>query len=336
MRTHSHLVSISILAGSLLAPVARGGYISQSSIVDGGAMVNACAGSQAFSGLPTPGATSLGGATDQFVTCNNQAVASGTVSQSASNSGSYQGTPFSNSASATAALGQIHISATNSGAAITTFAGAIADAGFNDSITVNSPNVTLSNGLLHLEFQFDGTMSASGAGARGMFEVAAYMNHFVMNPYGGNAAAYTEFLSLNNTHNPGIGFSFDSMMIARGVYDDGTNTDFPNYNATEIVTFVFPLVSASPIEIGIWANLIAGENASGGGNTLNSTSVDFSHTISYLGAYVTQNGQVVNGVTYSSAGGFDYSNPVVPEPATWTLGIAAAGLAGVAKLRRRA
>lgn len=282
-----------------------------------------------------------GGTSDAYVNCQAASSLPGSMAlASASNSGSQNGHPFSNSASASGSTGTIKISASNSGSAAVTFPGAVANAGWNDQITITGGTGT---GIWIVPIQVNGQMDAVGSGASGAFEVAAYQNYNVLQPYGNslNSTAFSQFNALNVTHNGTIYSSWDFQMVAFGVTDYGPSdpASLQHLTVDRVIYFAVPFTFGTPFELGIYAEVGAGERAAGGSTIQNSTQLDFSHTITWdgKGVVIPTGGTSTTDFNIASASGFDYSrgvNSPVPEPSA---GVALAlGLGTLGLLKRRA
>ena len=176
----------------------------------------------------------------------------------------------------------------------------------------------------------------------GTFEVAAYQNYNYLQPYGNtlHSDAYTDFNNLNTTHNGTVYSSWDFQMVAFGVTDWGPTdpASLQHLTVNRVVYFAVPFTYGTPFELGIYAELGAGERAHGGDNTLNTTTLNFSHTITWGGK-----GQVIptgdpstTNFSLASTSGFDYSHAVAPEPSTVAGLVLGLGSLGLLKRRRSA
>jgi hypothetical protein len=324
---------------------AQAAGLGQGTTPAGAAFASAAAGDQSFSGLGPPGDAVMGGISSQYINVQaNTSSVGGTASASASNAGSSNGHTFTNSASATASIGTIRLSANNDGLAAVPFPGGAANAGWNDSFSLSGGGTNGTTGIWVVPIVVNGSMSATGNGASGLFQVAAYSNYNWLQPYGSaiNAQAYNTFTALNTTHNGSdISTSWDYQMVGFGVVNYGPSD--PSTVATLTVTnrvlnFAIPFTWGSSFEAGFYANLLAGERASGASTVQNQAGLDFSHTLTWGGpGYVIGAGGNITSFNIASISGFNYNIPsAVPEPETYVMMLAGLGLLGfVARLRRQ-
>lgn len=329
-----------LLLATLIAPCAHSAILGQGTTAAGAAFASAASGNQAFSSLGQPGDAIMGGVSTQYVNAQTSTSAvGGTASASASNSGSANGYPFSNHASGSATLGTIKLSASNNGSTATAFPGGSANAGWNDMFTLTGGGANGTTGIWITPIVLNGSMSAIGNGASGTFQVAAYKNYNVLQPYGNalNSQAYNAFTSLNTTHNGSDKYSsWDYQMAGFGVVDYGpsdTDTLQTLTVTNRVINFAIPFTWGTAFEAGFYANLMAGERASGGFAGQNTTNLDFSHTLTWGGpGYVIGNGGNITNFNIASTSGFDYSSAAVPLPATlWLFGSGLIGLLGMAQ-----
>jgi hypothetical protein len=186
-------------------------------------------------------------------------------------------------------------------------------------------------------------MSATGNGASGLFQVAAYNNYNSLQPYGAaiNAQAYSTFTALNTTHNGSdIWTSWDYQMVGFGVINYGPSdpSTLPTLTVTNrVINFAIPFTWGSSFEAGFYANLMAGERASGGSTVQNQTMLDFSHTLTWGGpGYVIGAGGNVTNFGIASTSGFNYNMPAaIPEPETYAMMVAGLGLMGFVARRKK-
>lgn len=331
-----------LLAATLITPCAHAAILGQGTTAAGAAFASAAAGDQAFSSLGQPGDAILGGVTTQYVNAQTSTSAiGGTATATASNAGSANGYPFSNNAFGSATPGTIKLSAHNNGSTAVPFPGGSANAGWNDQFTLTG-GVNGTTGIWVAPIVLNGSMSAIGNGASGTFQVAAYKNYNVLQPYGTaiNAQAYNTFTSLNTTHNGSdIWSSWEYQMAGFGVVDYGPSDSGTLQTLTvtnRVINFAIPFTWGTSFEAGFYANLMAGERASGGFVGQNTSNLDFSHTLTWGGpGYVIGSGGNVTNFNIASASGFNYGSAAVPLPAAlWLFGSGLVGLAGVARKRK--
>ena len=117
---------------------------------------------------------------------------------------------------------------------------------------------------------------------------------------------------------------------------DGPDTLTQNNDA---VFFALPVVWGTPIELGIYGLVLAGEDASALDTSANGAAASFQDTISYGGpgyAYDTDsNGNIVGGpvdVTLIQDAGINYNTSYAPMPEPGALPVLGVALLGVALL----
>jgi PEP-CTERM motif-containing protein len=305
--------------------------VGQASTPSGAAFVNACAGSQAFGGIPWPGDAFNNGATDSYVNCNYAASSvGGSATVNASNSGSYFGYGFSNSASASASPGALHLGGNNDASSPTEFSGSAANVGYNDTVTISGGTGT---GIWVVPFYIDGTLSSTGAGSGSSLWMTAYKNNTQIDAYGANTAAYNLFNSINTTHNGDIGSSWDREAIAWGTSGSGLTS----MTIGQFVYFAIPITFGTSFEYGIYAE-IWNTQSSGGYSGPTVESADFNHTIAYAaGSYVVQGSTIIGNltITSSASSGINYSESLVTIPEPGTICLVLLGAAALAVRRRK-
>jgi hypothetical protein len=304
----------------------------QGSTPVGSAFAEACAGIGFSSPLQpgnawVPGINGAGGAT----ICNSASGAA--PNQGASNTGvkaPYQ--PYADNASATGTIGQLHLQATHSGNTSYFLPEAYADAGWNDLVTAFDPlNPLLPNGtagVMVSGIQVSGNFTAAGPSSLTSGFVEIFQNGGTVTA--NDAAAYAAFLALNpNAVSNGCsGPAWSPEMVGWGA-SSRTNT-CQTVNANTTVWFVLPVTIGQQYQIGIWADISAGEGSDAGTATpvdgpQDTASADMSHTILWAGTnYFISGGQTYTDVTLTSASGFNYNvaatdTAAVPEPSTTTL-----------------
>jgi len=300
--------------------------LGQGTTLAGAVFVNACAGSQAFGSSPWAGDAFNGGATDSFVNCSSaSSVVGGSASVSASNSGSYFGHGFNNDASASAAPGILHAGANNNASNASQFAGAAANVGFNDTLTVGGGSGT---GVLILPFFVDGSLSAGGFSGGADLTITAYKNFNQIDAYGANTAAYNLFNSLNTTHNGDVFSSWDREAIEWGT----SANDINSMLIGQWVDMAIPITFGQSFEYGIYAEVYMTQSSGSyfGPTTQNA---NFLHTIAYgAGSYVMQGANKITDLNFSgTSAGIDYTQSLVgiPEPASLLLCLLGAGALAV-------
>ncbi len=334
--------------------------LGQATTASGDAFVSACAGN-GLSGINQIGDAVNGGQSYsagsapglQAGTCGFQEsptpgaqATTGTIT----GSGSFEGNTYSNSATATATPTTIHLNAQNSGSTGTDFAGASAQGGFNLTRTPTG-GPTGTQAIEEIKVHVDGTLAASGSGAGAQLQLQLYVNGSPLQPYGSaiNATAYSSFIAANSAFNPttnstqvGVGsiyFSWDSQMQPYWAVGD-SSTD-STITVSQDVFFFVPVTFGTPIELGIYADTLAGENANGSPDGANSASVEFANTITWdgLGETLNADGSVDTGANFAFntvSGQPDYNQSFytdAPEPLS--LGTFGVGLAALGLLRRR-
>jgi hypothetical protein len=319
-----------MIATCLLPVAGQAGILGQATTPSGAAFVNACAGSQVFSGLPAAGEAFNGGVTDQYVNCNfATSLIGGAATVSANNSGSYGQYGFSNDATASASVGVLHLGGHNDASAATTFAGSSANAGFNDTITIGGGS---GQGIWIAPFYVDGALSSLGGGGKAQLWITAYQNFTQLDMYGNNSAAYQAFAAKNQLSNGDISSSWDTMAMAFGASGDG----LVSMTVGRYVYFAMPITFGVAFEYGIYANFALGQSASVFSGQFHETA-DFNHTIGWGGGgYVIQGSNVISNPTYTSLAGINYSLPLAPSPEPASFGLVLLSAAGIlAAVRRR-
>jgi hypothetical protein len=186
-----------------------------------------------------------------------------------------------------------------------------------------------------------------GLGADGILSIAAFEGHNFIQQDGNstNLAAYDTFLALDTPLYRGSpsGSSWDFENVEWRVDDYGPTDPetLQSLTVNDKIFFAIPFTWGTPFDVGFFANVEAGELASGAGTTPNTTTLDFHDTVGWGGpGYVETNGGAgpkTTTFTISSLTGADYGAPygAAPEPATWTTVLAGLALAGAALRRRR-
>jgi hypothetical protein len=306
-------VYLGLLAG---AAVAQAGQVTTPI---GDAFAEACAGNgSSFLGSVNPGTDINGGVSTASVNCATQ-VSALAAPNPQSNGGSVFGNPWNNSAAATAAVGQFHLGAQNSGSGATDFSSGETEGGWNDTFTINPNDPNLINvigntALWVTEVHIDGHLQSNGEGAMSLFQVAAFQNH---NALTGNA--FNTFASRNQTHNGPIQAGWDFEMSAFETNDAGLGNPFTldSMDVNTTVFFVFPVTFGVAFEGGFFGIAGAGEAYSGGPAVANTSSIDFSHTVTWdgPGLLIGSDNQTYTGFTVTSGSGFNYNEAFgAPEP----------------------
>ena len=320
MLRNSVLASLALVS---LSGLAQGAQIGQATTPVGAAFASGCAGFGNGSN-PTPGPYEVNYFASTM-TCNGGSSAvGGSVSGTASSSGTVQNgntaNNYSNSATASASVGVLRLYAISDGSTATRFSGSIANAGYNDRVTIGGGS---GDAYWVLPFHIEGMMTAPNLRGVGDFKIAAYKNQSLLGLTSGNT--YPIFSGLNSTHYGSASANIQTEVISYGVTNYGPND--PSTYATLAVDhtrfMVIPFTFGVSFEYGIWANASANEGSSASFSLGQSvTTVDFGNTIAYAGgAYAIGAGNsTISNLTYTSASGFDYQNAASPEPATWLLG----------------
>jgi hypothetical protein len=231
----------------------------------------------------------------------------------------------------------------HSGSADYFFPEGYADAGWNDVMTAKIPGLADGqSGNWVIPINIAGTLATSGPGARSGAAIEIFQNGIDIQSYGGKyTAAYNEFAALNTVSNGCIGPSWSQEIVAWG--SSGTDSACQNLNVVTTVDFVLPAVVGQQYEIGIWADISAGEGSAGlppPGTPLDVASADLSHTILWGGPGYFINdadGQVYD-VDITSGSGYDYNVAATdtsdtPEPSSALLVLGGIVLIFVSRLR---
>jgi hypothetical protein len=312
---------------ALLLLRAGAALAGQASVPIGFGFANACAGNQYFGSLPNPG-DGFSTTTDAYMTCNTSMLA--TAAANAANSGVTNSVAWNNTASAFAEPGVIKVGATNTGAAITAFSGGAAYGGWNDTLVNNNGT---GDAIWLIPIHVEGTLTATGTGALTRMGIAVYKNNNFLQPYGStiNSNAYAQFLSQNGgpsgVRNSVIAFSWDYQGAWFGADDYVGGGALPSYSLDRDIYFAIPITYGVPFTFGLYMGGLAGENASGGDPTVNSTVFDFTHTVTWGGPGFLLDADGNNPTAasgFQSASTFNYNAPYsdpsgVPEPGTAAL-----------------
>jgi hypothetical protein len=327
------------LAAGLLASQAHAG------VPAGAAFTSACAGLGFGGGGVAIDDVAL--LTTGSAHCANQtSVVGGSASSSAANSGTSGGVAFTNAASSSAGPKAIHLNATNSSAVQSAFAAGMANGGFTEQIGITGGTGT---GVWVFPIAVKGTLDATGFGADATLNVAAYQNGLGVGasaPTPGSDVADAIFLALNSPIDRGAitGSSTDLENVAWNAEDRGPTSSLTlqHLAVDDTIWFAVPITFGTSFDLGIFANVRAGEISSGAGTDPESTDLDFHSTIFWGGpGYVITDGgtgPITPDFKITTGTGTDLSTPFsegVPEPAEWTLLLLGFfGLGGVARSRK--
>jgi hypothetical protein len=223
----------------------------------------------------------------------------------------------------------LHAGANNNATNASQFAGAAANVGFNDTLTVGGSTGT---GVLVLPFYLDGFLSASGPSGGSELNITAYKDFNQIDAYGANTAAYNLFNSLNQTHNGDIGSSWDREAIAWGT----SANDIKTMVIGQWIYMTIPITFNQSFEYGIYAEAYMTQSSGAYAGPTNQ-SADFMHTVAYgAGAYVVQGSNTITDLTFSgSDAGIDYTQSLVTIPEPGSVGFVLLGLAAVGRRMRR-
>jgi hypothetical protein len=244
---------------------------------------------------------------------------------SATATASFSGSGVTNATSAQAGMGIIHLSASNDAPNNSSFARAASNAGWNETLNISDPTLNGQPGFMLVDILVNGTLQAAGFAGSAGFDVTGYKDHTQLNIYNG-AGAY-----FNKGNSDGI--STDRQAAVWGVATYGYEWNFASRTVNDAITLAVPITYGQSFTLGIYAYASAGMRSASGVPGNSSTSLDFSHTLTWGGIpAVFYNGTPVTDYTLTSGTGIDWTQPV-PEPATLAL-----LLAGVipALARRRA
>ncbi|GEM_PF-3840857 len=317
-RIRLKLMSFLLAAGALTAGSASADAINVAAATPSGSTyAGVCAGQEAYGSLQNPG-TSIPATipmTEQgFNTCKSETIVGdgATAQQSSFGNGIPNGpitTPFNNQISFTAAVGLLTANATGSGSSEDLFAGAAGGGGWSDAFPWFGQT-----GLLTMDFSVDGLLTESGSSSgEAVMELAPTI--------GGNlltGAPFNAFSAANG--NTGFGGTLESFDFEAGIWT--ADATVHNVLADQTLKFMIPVVHGQMVNFGMWMTFMVA-TGDGGDPTEGMYAVD-PPTVTYAGpgGLVLPGGTTV-GVDSSDFGtsvsGFDYSQPITPEPATLTL-----------------
>ena len=312
-------------------------FAGQSAVANGHSFVSSCSGT-GFGSFAQSGGAVSGGVSSAAQNCAYQVSATigGNASVATSKSGSSFGHNYTSDTHAAAAVGTIHLFAENSGSTSTQFSGSQAVAGWNDSLTI--AGAAGQQGILVIGLAIDGTLTSTGQAADSQFGIEALLNHNILQPYGNaiNATAYNIFHAANSPLNiDDVYYGWDYQM------KPWRETDYSGAKVRAVnqpVTFAIPFTFNVPFTLGIYAQVSAGESASGGYAVDNHSVVDFAHTIKWGGkGFVTNPGGLnpTSNFTIQSLSGFNYNVSAVPEAGSWGMLLAGFGVVGALARRRQ-
>jgi hypothetical protein len=252
---------------------------------------------------------------------------------------------FANNSWASASQGVIHLFSTSNESASTAFVGTVADAGWNDTVTITGGT---GNGLWNVQIFVHGELTADGGYASSaQLQVTAYKNQNRLGQtpgfYTANDSWCSQFVApqcqwYGATEYSSIGYQ-DVVFSAYNA-DTGSNTyPIPTTDKdvliNQVVTFQIPFTYGVSFELGIWADSFAGVGSSGAHPT--DSTANIGNTLYWGGSTVLQadgSGTPSTNFTATGLGGFDYNVAITPEPGCLVLTALALGLAVALGMRR--
>ena len=359
MPVNRHNVA-SLLAGPALALALIGGASSAFAIptgghtvtpFDGSAFTSACAGlGYGGFGFGEDIGNDLGtfGISDEnnnpmacsSGTSNGLTPATASHAYGPANVGNLGGS-FSGSAAGSAQAGLIKLQAANDANMIQRFSGAAANGGWNDSYTVGGGS---GQGLWVVPIHVSGIMNTPLQGSTAILQIIPYLGN---TPIGSvpahRAAALLQYLALNTPTSANVTHAASIEYSSWGAINYGPNDSLTTTQliVNETVNLVIPITYNVPVDLGIFASVLTGEQAQSAGT--GPSDIQFQNTIAWLGAgYVldwdAQNGIGAhnNNITVTAASGVDYTQSFltsVPEPGT--IAILCLGLFGLGMAAHR-
>jgi hypothetical protein len=339
LRVFGLAVAAALLAGQAQA---EGAFSTPA----GASFASACGG-LGFSGGGNAG-DDAAFVTNGPASCTHQtSVVGGTAAAAASASGVSGGVTYANSASSSAGPLAIHLQADNASAVQAAFPAGMANGGFSDEFQLGAANQT-GTGVWVIPINVLGALDASGFGADALLSVAAFQDHQMIIP--GDALHVSAWNTFNALNDPlfrgspsGSSWDFENVEWRAVDYGPSDNQTLTHLAVNDTIFFAVPFTFGQAFDLGVFANVWAGEAASGAGTDPNVTSLNFHNTISWGGpGFVLTNGgdgPAITDFTISSLTGTNYSRPFtegVPEPGAWALLLAGFGLTGAVARRRRA
>jgi len=331
---------LAALALSSAAPALASG--GQSTLASGHGYVSACSGSTLGTFENAGGRI---GVTGPDRTCG-EATSAGTGAAShatltTSSTGPIVAAPgaFTNTATGTASVGTIHLSAENHASTATYFAGAQANGGWNDNITIDNSGLTGTSGIWIFAVHVEGTLAALGNyGASSGFGVEVFKNHAGLLDLGAGIPSYDAFVAANPPLIPSLNIEYGEFEQKNWSYGWGDHGQDVTKMISEDVMFAVPFIYGTEFTLGVFGQVSAGESSASIYFGDNHASADFANTINWVGkGYVVDasgHGPHSTDFSVSSLSNFAYAG-AVPEPAAWTLMLAGFGAVGAAMRRRQ-
>ncbi len=283
-----------------IAVAAYAGYSYATAPTPGG-FVQACVAPTTGGGVPWPGADFAPYFAAPGGVVNEQAF---TLNASATQSAAHTEGNISDSSWGRAGLGFVQARANNSSPNSTWFSMGAANGGWSDTFVVSNALYTGQAGYMQFTLHAKGSLLATGVTGSAIFTVTGYKDNvqLMANPL--FSAGNSDLLSTDRQYgNWGI-----------ATYG---NPPVDSKNVDDTITFAVPIVFGTPFQLGIYANVRAGQRSSGFVDGISTGQATFNDGLTWGGITNIYLGNTpVAGSTVNSGSGKNWGLPVAsPVPA---------------------